>query len=83
MVRDALPVLQGRLGGGHVEAAIDLEGVAADDLAAQELGETQCEVGLSGAGGAENRQQAQAFFRERRVSPRRSASWYSFTVSRK
>ena len=39
VVRDALPLLKGYLGGAHVQAFVHLNGVCVDDLASERLGE--------------------------------------------
>lgn len=64
----------GRLGGRDVEAAINLQGVAADDLAAQAQGEGDRDVGLTGAGGARDDQQARVQ-REPRPPASPSRAW--------
>ena len=83
MMRHPAPIFQGGFGRRDVEAAIDLQGIAADDLSVESLGNAEREIGLAGAGGSQDNEQAQAFFRERKVSPRRIWSWYWCTASRK
>ena len=45
-------LLGGRLAGRRVEAPIDLEGVAGDDLAADPLGDGDRQTGFAGSGGS-------------------------------
>ena len=52
VVGDALAVLFGGFGGAEVEAAVGLEGVGVDDLAAAGLGEGQGQAALAYGGGA-------------------------------
>ena len=52
MVRDAGALGERGLGGADLHAAVDGDGVAADDLAGEALGESEGEGGLAAGGGA-------------------------------
>jgi hypothetical protein len=83
MVRDARALLGGGLGGGCVEMAVDLQGVAADDLAAELFGELDRQAGLAGPGGTEDDEEFQIISPGRRMWRSRERSWYSLSVSRR
>ena len=72
MMGNAGALLLGWLGRGDIEAAVDLQGVTADDLAVQLLGNPDRQFRFAGAGRAEDRQQAQAFLPGRYISPLRT-----------
>jgi hypothetical protein len=59
MVPDAPPLSRRGLGGGAVETAVNLQGVAADHLAADPLGQSDGDPRLPRTGGTEDDQQAQ------------------------
>ncbi len=54
-MRDAGALFGRGFGGAEVHAAIDGDGIAADDLAAEALGEGEGERGFAAAGGAEQK----------------------------
>jgi hypothetical protein len=58
-MRHATAVLDGRLGRGGVQPAVDLQRIAADDLAVEAERELECQVRFSGARGPQDRQQPQ------------------------
>ncbi len=54
MVRRAGPQLRARLGAADVEAAVDLARIAVDDLAADQLGDADRQLGFAAAGRADD-----------------------------
>ncbi len=54
MVRYPGTIFSARLGRSDIETTIDLEGVAADELAPERLGEFDRERGLTRAGGTDD-----------------------------
>jgi hypothetical protein len=61
-VRDKRSLVTRRLRGRRIEAAVDLEGVATDDLPAQPKGDKRCEPRFPGAGRAANDQDRRLYF---------------------
>jgi hypothetical protein len=81
MVGHPCPVLRRRLGGRRIESAIDLQGVAADDLSADDLRDPDRDPRLPGPGRAGDDQDAGQPRESDRPSIRsRARSRYSFTV---
>lgn len=59
VVRDAAAGVDGQLGGADVHPAVELHRVGVDDLGAEwpePFGDVQRQLGLAGAGGADDRQ---------------------------
>ena len=56
-VGDTFPLVARRLRRGGVETAVDLEGIAADDLPSEPEGDERSELRLAGAGRAANDQE--------------------------
>ena len=52
MVRNAVGLLGGHLGGAHIKTFVDLHRIGADDLTAKLLGQRNAQRGLAGGGGA-------------------------------
>jgi hypothetical protein len=59
MVWDAGTLLGCRLGGGGVEAAVELKRVAPDDLPAEALRQLDGQAGFSGSGGTQDDEELQ------------------------
>jgi hypothetical protein len=78
VMRDTATKLGRRLGRRGVEPTVDLHGVAADDLAVDPQGELEGQLGLAGAGGAEDGDQGCV---RRSDSTRRVSSCASRTVA--
>ena len=68
------PLLEGGLGAPDVEAAVDLEAVAGDDLAPAREREAQAEGALPGGGRADERDQERSRHSRHTVHSRASAS---------
>lgn len=69
MMGNAGALFRSRLGGGGIKAEIDLQGVAADDLAPQLLGQPDRQLRFAGSGRPEDCEQAQPLLPGRYISP--------------
>ena len=56
MVRNAVGLLGGHLGGAHIKPFVDLHRIGADDLTAKLLGQCNTQRGLAGSRGADHGQ---------------------------
>ncbi len=73
VMRDAGAFFGRGFGGAEVHAAIDGDGVAADDFAVEALGEGEREGGFAAAGGAEKKDGERVAFVSHRDTPGRAA----------